>query len=147
MADLLNLKFTFRFPVFQSKCLLGFGIVILFLDRFLKQWILSSKIYEINTGISFSYFSSSPLTYLLHLFALIFLSILYLLLNFKRDLKLHVPMLLILLGGVNNFIDRILYGGVVDYINFYFFKNNLTDVVIFISAIFLSYYLLKNKKK
>ena len=37
------------------------------------------------------------------------------------------------MGGLDNLIDRVIYGGVVDYINFFgLFKNNLGDIMIFV---------------
>ena len=49
--------------------------------------------------------------------------------------KFKFPLFLILVGGISNLIDRVIYSGVVDYINFFgLLKNNLADFLIFLGT-------------
>jgi len=66
----------------------------------------------------------------------------------------HVGMfascLLVLSGGVSNFIDRFLFGGVVDFIqlhlgDWYFPIFNVADISITIGALCLSYFFLRDE--
>jgi lipoprotein signal peptidase len=52
---------------------------------------------------------------------------------------------LILGGGLANFADRILKGGVTDYLDLVFWKMNLADILIFI-GILLFFYNLKTAR-
>lgn len=53
---------------------------------------------------------------------------------------------LILGSGLSNFADRILKGGVADYLDLIFWKMNLADILIFI-GIFLFFFNLLNKRR
>lgn len=57
----------------------------------------------------------------------------------KNDLGL----MLVAVGGVTNFIDRIVFGYVRDYWNLGFCYNNLADWVIFLGVIYSLYKLWK----
>lgn len=52
-----------------------------------------------------------------------------------------MAILLVLAGGVSNFLDRIFWGGVVDFISLPFFpwKFNLADVGITVGVVVLLY--------
>ena len=127
-------------PIIKPYNILVFGVVLLVLDRVFKHYFFQYGLVELNTGVSFSLFSNSSLVYLSYILALIVLVAYYFLLNHNtKDKCLSIFIILIILSGFNNFIDRVLYGGVVDYLNFYIFKNNLSDVTIFICATYLGY--------
>lgn len=58
-----------------------------------------------------------------------------------------IPFLGIIIGALSNFIDRLKYGYVVDYLDLKWFTVfNLADVLISISTIILIIYLFKTKK-
>ena len=111
---------------------------LLILDFIFKYLLLKNHFEVLNKGIAFSLFSTSNLVLLFHLGALALLTTVYYLLSTKSSWVVNkFYLFLILLAGISNFFDRIAYGGVVDYLNFYFFKNNLSDIVIFVSTLFL----------
>lgn len=135
------------FSIFRSPYSVVLLLGLLPLDRVIKHFLFTRGLYEINTGVSFSLFSDSSVVYLVHILALVILTSYFLILN-RRAKKnvISVFMILIILAGLNNFVDRILYGGVVDYLNFYFFKNNLSDVVLTISSLYLVFFGIKTAK-
>jgi len=119
----------------KVKIFPSFLFSLLFLDLILKFVFVRWGMVTINKGISFSLFSNSNLTFSLHLGALIVLTNGYFLFSSKANWAVNkFYLFLIILAGFSNFFDRIFYGGVVDYINLYFFKNNLTDLVIFLGV-------------
>lgn len=112
--------------------------ILLALDFILKYLFFKMGIGTLNEGVSFSLFSDSSLPFILHVTALIVLTTAYYLLSTKSKwVQNKSYLLLIILAGFGNFTDRAFYGGVVDYINLYFFKNNLSDIVIFVSSLLL----------
>ncbi len=101
------------------------------LDRLTKFLILKSnlnffKINEFlsvdltfNRGISWSFFHSQNKYIFLLITFLIFLILCFLFYQIKENIKSNKSILgelLIFSGGFSNFLDRIFYGGVVDFI-------------------------------
>lgn len=98
---------------------------------------------QVNKGISFTFFETDN-QLLLSLFALCFMVFLIYWLFEQKDQKQYRPdwsVIFILAGGISNFLDRIFYGGVRDFLplNLVFIelKNNLADWFIFIGIIAL----------
>ena len=57
---------------------------------------------------------------------------------------LSLTIILILIGLISNILDRLIYGGVVDYINFFGLNwFNLADVLIVLSTIIIFYYMIR----
>lgn len=91
----------------------------------------------INKGVSWGLFHGSPAVVQYGLVGAIgFLLVLvsYLLLNTSKPI-MRLGYLLILSGGISNFCDRLMYGGVVDFISFAhltFFQLsfNLADLAV-----------------
>jgi signal peptidase II len=132
-------------------------VLILFvsLDYVLKQWAIENlfnqlKSIEItsflsmtpvwNSGISFGFFQNSGDIgrYFFTIFALA-VSIWLILSSFKLPRYSSLGFILIASGAIGNAIDRIIYGKVVDFIDFYLNDLhwpafNLADTVIFIGA-------------
>ena len=103
-------------------------IFIFFTDQFLKLYFLDGGVAEVNHGIALGLFSNLPVFFYFLVFIL--LSIIFYLLSSKNNLT--VGFALIYIGATSNLLDRVIYGGVVDYINFLgLFKNNLGDIMIF----------------
>ena len=141
-----------------------FLIILLFfiLDRFTKVYILNLPAgrqeshpwggffsLQINSQAAFSL----PMTYFL-LYPIIVLLIIILLWFWQRDWQrqsiLIWPWALIIIGAISNLMDRIQYGGVIDFISVpYFIPRfflgsatvfNLSDVYISIGVIWILWY-------
>ena len=130
-------------------------IIFIFLDYISKQWAIQNlfneqKSIEItsflsmtpvwNSGISFGFFQSSGDIgrYFFTTFAFV-VSIWLILSSFKLPKYSSLGFILIASGAIGNAIDRIIYGKVVDFIDFYLNNFhwpafNLADTVIFIGA-------------
>lgn len=58
-----------------------------------------------------------------------------------------ISLALILGGGLSNFVDRILKGGVADYLDLIFWKMNFADILIFIGIFLFFCNFLKRRKE
>lgn len=93
----------------------------------------------INRGISFGWLANLPME------GLLLLQIIGILLLFLISLKEeNIGYWLMFCGAMTNLISRLIWGGVVDYINFYFVHNNLADLLITIGVCLILF--LKIKK-
>jgi signal peptidase II len=130
-------------------------ILFVLLDYVSKRWAIENlfnqlKSIEItsflsmtpvwNSGISFGFFQNSGDIgrYFFTIFALA-VSIWLILSSFKLPRYSSLGFILIASGAIGNAIDRIIYGKVVDFIDFYLNDLhwpafNLADTVIFIGA-------------
>ena len=54
-------------------------------------------------------------------------------------------LMIIIIGGLINFIDRIVFGHVRDYWNFWFFYNNLADLIIVFGVLYSLVHLWKKR--
>lgn len=131
--------------------------IFFLLDRWFKQLALTKTSFNIipdlfsfnftpNYYVAFSLpLSGNWLTFFIGL-VIIFL-IIYLLVNYKKVSPLEkISLLAIILGAVSNFIDRLKYGFVVDYLDLKLFTIfNLADVLITIGSLLLIYKLLKKE--
>ncbi len=124
---------------------LGYGVFLfIILSGFVR--IITNIIYTkypdyivCNHGISFGiiipslFFWISWIITISFIFVLIFRSA-------KESLKLTIAYIFIFVGGLNNVVDRLIYGCVVDYIRIVPWNVfNLSDVLIFIGAIIILY--------
>ena len=105
-----------------------------FLDYFLTK----------NTGIALSLFSSSGNITQIVLLVFIFLALIFLTYTFlkTRDQVQKVGLLLVLSGGFGNFIERLLYGAVTDYLHLRIgttslFVFNFADFLITLGAVLI----------
>ena len=75
----------------------------------------------INTGISFGLFDNIPYRkYILSLITImIIIYVFYLLYNEEKNIYYNVIYSLIISGGLGNLYDRILFGGVFDFLDFH----------------------------
>ena len=97
---------------------------ILALDGFFNSFNVGNFLtahLEFNRGISWGFFHSESQNIFILVSAVIFLTICFLAwnLNIKHKLKNNETIfaeILILSGAVSNFMDRIIYGGVIDFI-------------------------------
>jgi len=137
----------------DNKGVLNLGVtlpilVFFVLDRILKNIFLIKKIgYQIglfkfslikNNQVIFGYFPPGFWFYLL--VGLIFIFLIYKLINSYRQGQtwLMAALILVILGGFSNLLDRIKYDFVIDYIHFLnwsFF--NLADLMIWAGIIII----------
>lgn len=113
------------------------------LDRVFKHLSLKGVLpFEKNYGLATSISLPAGLKLFFYLLVILLLTTLFFFLfkSFqKRNLLLILASSLIILGGFSNLIDRLTNGFVIDYLNFYFFNNNLADLMIwtgFLSGLF-----------
>jgi signal peptidase II len=124
------------------------ALVFFILDRVLKYLALEEKILLVkNYNLALSINLNLPSIVILLLYVCIFVFLIYLLIKEfkKRNLLFLSFCSLIIIGLISNFIDRLKFGFVVDYINMYFFYNNLADVYIFVGVIFLLFFEMRKK--
>ena len=97
-----------------------------------------------NTGIALSLLSSDSLALKSLLLIIIFFALLFLFNEYKKSVSYRqkIGFLFILSGGLGNFIERIFFGSVTDFLHLRFldaslFVFNLADLIITIGAIIL----------
>ena len=97
-----------------------------------------------NTGISFGLFSDGGLLnrYFFTSFSMIIGSILLIIALFNKDRFMQISLLFIAGGAVGNALDRIYFGGVIDFIDFFIYNLhwpafNLADMFISFGVILL----------
>lgn len=113
-------------------------VLLLLIDQALKLLTLSSGLALINKGIAFGLFSSFNILNFL-IFTCIFLFFLALRSPKIRKGEVGIfPLKLILVGGLSNLLDRVIHGGVVDYIFFPIIPSfNLADLAITLGFLIL----------
>lgn len=151
----------------KTIILLIIVFIIITLDFKSKQWIFNNitlneyksvnsllNIYHIhNYGAAFNIFSdyynsrNYLLCYISFIIILILIKLIYISLKYSKTL--NMAYILILSGALGNFIDRIYFGFVIDFIdlhvyNWHFATFNIADISIFIGAILFIYKTKKN---
>jgi len=115
-------------------------------DRWCKHWFISHPDFtfnldivkfslSLNNGIAFGWLSALPSRWILILNVCI--GLLFILAFFRiQDPVERLGIELILIGALGNFLDRLFYSCVVDYIHLRFFAPvfNLSDVLISVGA-------------
>ncbi len=107
--------------------------------------------YVKNDGAAFSSFSGKGL--ILVLLAIIVLIILLLYIKKKDNIsKIEMISYIMIIGGIiGNTLDRVIYGQVIDYLDFYIFGYNypvfnFADINIVCGVILLGYYIIRSEK-
>ncbi len=138
------------------------SIIITVLDQIIKFFVVSNMqlgqsipvienifhlTYILNDGAAFSILEGRRWFFVL-LTLVVMVVIFYYLRSVPKDDKLQIACLAIFAGGtMGNFIDRLLAGAVVDYLDFRFFPIfNLADICIVCGAILLCILTLKSMK-
>ena len=141
-----------NFGIFKLFLIL---IILIFLDYISKLWALENLFVNYqsikltsflsmtpvwNSGVSFGFFQNSGEIgrYVFTAFAFL-VSIWLIFSSFKLPRYSSLGFILIASGAIGNAIDRIIYGKVVDFIDFYIDDLhwpafNLADTIIFIGA-------------
>lgn len=120
----------------MSRCFIAF--LVFFIDQLSKLFVIKffPGIVSLNQGISFGLFPSSFWLYI-NILIIIFFTF------YKKD-KLGTG--LILGGGISNLLDRLIRGGVVDFIDLKIFPVfNLADFFIVLGGILLFFKLFLKK--
>lgn len=99
-----------------------------------------------NTGISFGLFSDGGLLgrYFFTSFAIVLGSILLIISFLTKEKLMKLSLLMISSGAIGNAIDRIYFGGVIDFIDFFIYTFhwpafNFADIFITIGVILLCF--------
>ena len=118
-------------------------LVPYFLDYFLTK----------NTGIALSLFSSSGNLTQILLLVLIFLALIFLTHTFlkTKDKVQKLGLLLVLAGGFGNFIERLFYRAVTDYLHLRIgttslFVFNFADFLITLGAVLIIFIWMREEK-
>lgn len=135
----------------KKTILIILGIMIIILDQLTKNFLMEKNVriipnvlnftYTENTGAAFGMGSNN--IWMIIIMNIIILGIIIKFIRDKQDkinLKVLVPVVLILSGGIGNLIDRIFRGYVVDFIdvNLFSFPNfNIADISVTIGIILL----------
>ncbi len=134
------------------------GVIFVFIDQLIKHMVLNNYMlghsmsviedflyitYLKNTGIAFGLFKNN------NIFMIIVISIIVILLLFfyyrekNKSLALSISVMFLVSGAIGNLIDRIIYGFIVDYINFTFWPAfNLADSLVVIGSFLLGFYII-----
>lgn len=146
------------------KRIISYSFILVLIDQIIKVVVSNMKnniviiknffslTYVENTGAAFSILESKRIFLII-----IAIGALYLIYKFLiKDKKLTTPETLIyslLIGGiVGNLIDRIIYGYVIDYLEFILFNHympifNFADICIVIGTILFLFETIKEDKK
>ncbi|AXQ78869.1 signal peptidase II [Streptococcus chenjunshii] len=140
------------------------GFFLLCLDQLSKYWIVRhlnhgetvpfwpgvfSLTYLRNYGAAFSILQNQRWLFAVITVAVLAFALYYLMSNIKGDLWLLAGLLLIIVGGLGNFIDRIRLGYVVDMINLEFIEFavfNVADSYLTVGVFLLIIALWKDEK-
>ena len=97
-----------------------------------------------NTGISFGLFSDGGLIgrYFFTSFSMIVGSLLFIISIFNKEKLVQVSLIFISSGAIGNAVDRIYFGGVIDFIDFFLYNFhwpafNFADIFITIGVFLL----------
>lgn len=143
------------------------AIIVIGIDQ-LSKWIVKSKmdLYEqIPIIEDFFYLTShrnsgaawgilqGKMTFFYIVTAIVFIGIIYYMEKYARDHKLLAISLSLILGGtIGNFIDRLLYQEVVDFLDFKIFSYdfpifNIADSALVVGVIFIALITLMDENK
>lgn len=150
------------------KKILAIALFILFLDIITKQLIVNSLFehqsitiiknffyltYAKNDGIAFSFLEGKVPFIIIMTVIVIFLILKYLKENDPTKIEMYCYGLIIG-GAIGNLLDRVLYGYVIDFLDFYLFSYHFpifnladTSIVIGIFIIFIASLKESNKER
>lgn len=105
---------------------------------------LLSFTYVENNGVAFGSFAGNRWIFVMLTTALIAAILIYMFKKKPQSKLFYASVALIVGGGIGNFIDRVLYGYVIDYISLSFFPPvcNFADYCITVGTVLLMIYVL-----
>ena len=114
------------------------GFLVLFIDRITKNIFFEDSVR--NYGAAFSLLQGLNVLFIIVAIAVICLIIYYS--NKIRNVNIQIAMGFVLGGALSNMIDRVIYGGVIDFIKIGIMPVfNLADVFNVIGGLTIIYYL------
>ena len=143
------------FLVLIDQCTKIFISKIMLNNRFEDMQLLSflNIVFVRNTGVSFGMFSEWGILgrYFFSIFSIIVGIFLIILAIFSDTKIFRISLGLISSGALGNAIDRVYFGGVIDFIDFFIYNFhwpafNLADIFITIGVILLLFDNIFNKK-
>ena len=141
----------------NKKIVLIIGAILLLLDQIIKFIVIDNNFvlipgflnlsYTENTGIAFGLNENNVILIILVNVVILGIIIKFLKENMdKIDMLEFISLILVLVGGVGNLIDRIFRGHVIDFININLFNFpvfNMADIYITVGAIILLIVIIK----
>ena len=141
----------------NKKIVLIIGTILLLLDQIIKCIVINNNFvlipgflnltYTENTGIAFGLNENNVILIILVNIVILGIIIKFLKENMdKIDMLEFISLILVLVGGVGNLIDRIFRGHVIDFININLFNFpvfNMADIYITVGAIILLIVIIK----
>ena len=143
------------FLVLFDQCMKIFISNIMLKNSFEDMQLLSflNIVFVRNTGVSFGMFSEWGILgrYFFSIFSIIVGSFLIILAIFSDTKLFRISLGLISSGALGNAIDRVYFGGVIDFIDFFIYNFhwpafNFADIFITLGVIILLFDNLFNKK-
>ena len=143
------------FLVLFDQCIKIFISKIMSENRFEDMQLLPflNIVFVRNTGVSFGMFSEWGILgrYFFSIFSTVVGCFLILLAIFSDTRAFRISLGLISAGALGNAIDRVYFGGVIDFIDFFIYNFhwpafNFADIFIFVGVILLLFENIFNKK-
>ena len=144
----------------KNKILVILSIILIIIDQLSKLLIIAyvkapigNDYFKIevvsNTGIAFGFNNSSNITNILLSLIVIALIIRFIKMQNERiDNKTMVALSLMISGGISNVIDRLIRGGVIDFIKIMHFPIfNIADIFIVVGWVLLVVFILLYSSK
>ena len=146
LARVIETLLAIIFLVLLDQCMKIFISKIMLNNRFEDMQLLPffNIVFVRNTGVSFGMFSEWGIVgrYFFSIFSIVIGSILILLAIFSDTKVFRISLGLISSGALGNAIDRVYFGGVIDFIDFFIYNFhwpafNFADIFITLGVILL----------
>jgi len=125
----------------EKEFIIFISISLLFMLDMFSKFLLPNT--YLNTGASFNLLDG----YNTLLIIIGFITIWILLFLFHELMSISLTgWFLLFYGTFSNTLDRLINGGVTDYINMIFFHNNIADFMLFFGVIFYIYAIITKKE-
>ena len=155
LARAIEIFLTIIFLVLIDQCIKIFISKIMLDNSFEDMQLLPflNIVFVRNTGVSFGMFSEWGILgrYFFSIFSIVVGSFLILLAIFSDTKLFRISLGLISSGALGNAIDRVYFGGVIDFIDFFIYNFhwpafNFADIFITIGVVLLLFDNIFNKK-
>ena len=146
LARVIETLLVIIFLILIDQCMKIFISKIMLNNRFLDMQLLPflNIVFVRNTGVSFGMFSEWVILgrYFFSIFSIVVGSFLILLAIFSDTKVFRISLGLISSGALGNAIDRVYFGGVIDFIDFFIYNVhwpafNFADIFITVGVILL----------